>query len=187
MSATAGFCGSSPSDARTFGLLTGLDPPETPVTPHVYKEFGLPFFQLSDGNKATGVAGKWGEIKGAKAVAAVNFAAKGGSSTQKAKGKAILLDQSHEAGDPTQAPSGAGSGLWISIISGVWEKLGGDSVGAHKDPSFDFPLVLMDVDDSFPKFKSVVVEGDSGENDEDGRDGNGDWAEEAGFYPFSEE
>ena len=34
--------------SRTFKLATGIDPPETPVTPAIYKEMGLPFYQFGD-------------------------------------------------------------------------------------------------------------------------------------------
>src|SRR4051812_45429591 len=48
-------------DSRAFRLVTGKDPPETPITPNTYKELGLPFYQLPrKEGKGPDVAGQWG-------------------------------------------------------------------------------------------------------------------------------
>lgn len=53
--------------SSTFRLLTGLDPPPTPVTAKTYEDLGLPFFSLwceHDTAKGKSVAGTWKDIKG---------------------------------------------------------------------------------------------------------------------------
>lgn len=138
-------------NSRTFKLVTGLEPPEMPITPETYKELGLPFYQLErNEDKEDGVAGLWGPIMGVKEVASKKM-------KLKPKQKGTLSD----AG----GLSSTDSGKWGLLKSGMRGKLdpGGDardgsSGGGEgfKDPSFEFPVVLLDVDDTIPKFKSVV-------------------------------
>lgn len=48
------------------------------------------------------------------------------------------------------------SGQWGLLDSGLWGRLEeGPSTDGFKDTSFDFPVALLDVDDTIPKFKSV--------------------------------
>ncbi|KAF2246981.1 hypothetical protein BU26DRAFT_567307 [Trematosphaeria pertusa] len=52
-------------DATTFRTVTGLNPPETPISAQTYQEIGLPFFKLwRDELSADGVAGQWDSITG---------------------------------------------------------------------------------------------------------------------------
>jgi hypothetical protein len=93
------------------------------------------------------------------------------------KGKGKVANQG--PGDVTDGTDSAGS--WGLLRSGMWGRLddetaervstGKDTAEKFKDASFDFPLVVLDVDESIPKFKSRV-EGDDNE----------DWEDEAGFY-----
>ncbi|KAK0738887.1 hypothetical protein B0T18DRAFT_423061 [Schizothecium vesticola] len=61
-------------DSRTFEVLTGMEPPETLITPDIYKELGLSFYQTpaSGQQSGEGVVGQWETLKGPKAVAAAN-------------------------------------------------------------------------------------------------------------------
>jgi hypothetical protein len=141
-------------DSRTFKSVTGLEPPETPMTPETYKQMGLPFYQLwRDEGKKDGVAGLWGSIVGSKVVASKNM-------KQKAASYGAGGVASTDRGDCDQ------------LKTGVWGKLddreeeagagfGGGGEG-FEESSFDSPVVLMDVDDTIPKFKSVVQAGDVG-------------------------
>jgi len=141
-------------DSRTFKLVTGLEPPETPITPETYKQMGLPFYKLwRDEGKKDGVAGSWGSVMGSKEVVSKNM-----------KQKATSYDGGGAASTDT--------GNWGLLKSGVWGKLDdreedageGSSGGGEgfKDPSFDFPVLLLDVDDTIPKFKSVIEAEDGG-------------------------
>jgi len=110
-------------------MVTGHNPPSTPVTAEMYKNLGFPFYKLwGEEPKNAGVAGSWGSIVGAKEVASVN--AKGGvsSSALKSVGKVKEpeVEQQHE----------------------------------FEDRSFDFPVKLIDVDDTIAEFRSVVDESD---------------------------
>jgi len=133
-------------DSRTFKLVTGLDPPPTPVTPAMYKEMGLPFYQSwREGGKEAGIAGKWGSIMGTKEVASQNLAGHSeleeGSFPLKKSGKWGF----HKFG-----------GALGSIHDDEVEA--GDSSGGKKldELSYDFPLVMLDVDDTIQKFRSAV-------------------------------
>jgi hypothetical protein len=138
-------------DSRTFRLVTGLEPPATPVTADTYKKMGLPFYHLfREDGKLDGVAGSWGEIVGTKKVASQNMKLNkkprfghsgGGSKSSSARGWAVskYLGQA-EAGAEDEE----------------------EAEEAVQDNSFDFPVILLDVDDTIPKFKSV------GGADEDG-------------------
>lgn len=164
-------------DARTFKLLAGLDPPETPVTPDVYKKLGLPFFQLPETREGVdGVAGQWGRMKGAKSVAATNL--KVGSKSMM-KGTVTTDRSPQEDGIDGSARGEAES--WGVFSLGQWGRLRNEAesdppkedAGHYKDASFDFPLVLLDVDESIPKFKSVI----------DVESHDYEWADGVGFHP----
>lgn len=115
-------------------------------------------------------------MKGAKAVAGANHKTNW-TSLLKLKGKTTapqIQDDESEYGE---------TGSWGVLKSGLWGNLGSElghasvpgdeDTDSIKDPSFDFPLVLLDVDDSIPRFKSVVEE----------KDADAGWVDEAGFYP----
>jgi hypothetical protein len=135
-------------DSTTFRLVTGLEPPETPVTAETYKQMGLPFYRLwRDEGKEDGVAGVWGDLMGVAEVA-------GKKKKKKRKQKDI-------------PPASAGLGKWGLLKTGAWgllgseeesaegeERVGGE--GGFKEQSFDFPIVLLDVDDTLPRFRSVA-------------------------------
>ncbi|CEI70923.1 unnamed protein product [Fusarium venenatum] len=57
-------------DARSFRLVTGYAPPETPVTADMYAEIGLTFFKLwSDEHRAVNnIFGDWNNLVGAAQV-----------------------------------------------------------------------------------------------------------------------
>ena len=143
-------------DSTTFRLVTRLDPPETPITPQMYKDMGLPFFKLwRDEAKEDGVAGVWGPLMGVAEAASKN--AKRGSNKGMAKSSGI--------------------GGWGLLKSGVWGQMGEDESRVEerddageerfKEPSFDFPVVLLDVDDTLPPFRSVAEEFEDGWDTED--------------------
>jgi len=113
-------------------MVTGKNPPSTPVTAEMYKILGFPFYKLWE-NEVMGVAGEWGKILGAKEVASLN--AKGGvdmnavSDGEKGKGKEVIREEEFE------------------------------------DRSFDFPVSLLDVDDTIPEFRSVADQSEDNEDD----------------------
>jgi hypothetical protein len=136
-------------DSRTFRIVTGMDPPATPITPDTYKQMGLPFYQLwQDESKASGVAGKWGAVNGAMAVASANMKSTwtnsiGGSEVEE------TTPHGETGGSEVLEPAFSKKGKQKAKLSGV-------GMEDFKEPSFDFPIVLLDVDDTVPKFKSVV-------------------------------
>lgn len=146
-------------DSRTFRLVTGLKPPDTPITPDTYETLGMPFYQLwRDEAKGAGVSGKWGDVKGAKATASWNL---------KSKWKGLGMT-GHDAVEPGESSAYGETGDWGLLQSGAWGKLNDEEVREEgsssveemdfKESSFDFPIALLDVDATIPKFKSVVDE-----------------------------
>ncbi|KAH7129973.1 hypothetical protein B0J13DRAFT_627109 [Dactylonectria estremocensis] len=131
-------------DARSFRLVAGYAPPETPVTADVYAQMGLDFFKLwKDEHRAvSGVSGNWGGIVGAAEVARRNAKKGKGSSSASVTG---------------------GDGEWGLQETGAWGPLKHDSGGRQTttaDKDFDYPLVLLNVDDTVPKFRSVMEDDD---------------------------
>jgi len=145
-------------DSRTFKLVSNIDPPQKPITPEQYHEMGLPFYQLQpEKSKGTKVLDKkndigsrfWGSILGSKEVAIKN------------------LKQSHQTlPNNDEGYISVESGQWGLLDSGLWGRIGkGPSTDGYKDTSFDFPVALLDVDDTIPKFKSVGEIDDEWEED----------------------
>ncbi|KAK3167766.1 hypothetical protein OEA41_010895 [Lepraria neglecta] len=143
-------------DSTTFRSLTGLNSPRTPINAQMYKQMGLPFYSLwRDEGKEDGVASAWGGLVGVAEVA---------SKSRKRK-------QEHTT------PVSEGSEEWGLLNTGAWGLLGseeenteGGGVGAErgfKEQSFEFPIVLLDVDDTLPKFRSVAEPEESDEVWED--------------------
>ncbi|KAH8744419.1 hypothetical protein F5882DRAFT_446538 [Hyaloscypha sp. PMI_1271] len=132
-------------DSTTFKLVTGLDPPKTPVTAELYKKMGLPFYRLSrDDGKEDGVAGSFSGLVGV---------ADGANKKRKRDQKVI-------------PPVVAGSEDWGLLKTGAWGLLSSveDSAGGEtgvsgegcKEEGFHFPIVLQDVDDTLPRFMSIA-------------------------------
>jgi hypothetical protein len=125
-----------------------MDPPATPITPDTYKQMGLPFYQLwRDEGKAGGIAGNWGSINGAMAVASANIKPKWTSSMDGSEVETPTYGET--GGSDVLEPAFSKKGKQKAMFSGV-------GVENFKELSFDFPIVLLDVDDTVPKFKSVV-------------------------------
>ena len=127
-------------DSTTFRLVTGFNPPETPITAQTYEQMGLPFYRLwRDEGKEDGVAGVWSGLKGVAEVASMK-----------------------------DIPAvSAGSEKWGLLETGAWGPIGSakestegegrvGGEGGLKEQSFDFPIVLLDVDDTLPRFRSVA-------------------------------
>jgi hypothetical protein len=131
-------------DARTFRLVTGHAPPETPVTADLYAQMGLNFFrQWRDEHLAVNnVSGDWSYLVGAAQVAMRN--------AKKGKGSVSADTIEHEEG-------------WGLLETGAWGLLkSGDGVRQSAvDKDFEYPLVMLDVDDTVPKFTSVAEEEES--------------------------
>lgn len=144
-------------DSRAFRLVTNLEPPTTPVTAQTYKDMGLPFYRLGRDNERSvdGIAGSWsGGIKGAMETASANM-------KQLAERETITL-----VGGPSTQQN------WGLLRSGAWGPLDledrmdeGDDEEQEDplaDDSFDgeehmeFPVVLLDVDETVPGFKSIL-------------------------------
>ena len=150
-------------DSTTFRSLTGLNPPQTPINAQMYKRLGLPFYSLwRDEGKEDGVAGTWGDLAGVAEVAS----------------KGRKRKQEHTT------PVSEGSGKWGLLKTGAWgllgkeeedvERTGGDETeSGAKERSFEFPIVLLDVDDTLPRFRSVAEPEESDEVWE-GMEGEGD-------------
>ncbi|KAH7176746.1 hypothetical protein EDB81DRAFT_632596, partial [Dactylonectria macrodidyma] len=130
-------------DSTTFRSVTGLSPPETPISAQTYQQLGLPFFKLwRDEAKEDGVAGRWGDLKGVAEVASQN--------AKRGEKQAALMSQRD-----------ARLGL---LKSGAWGRIGTDGPAAtiedegFKEETLNFPVVLLDVDATVPSFKSIQAE-----------------------------
>ncbi|KIL88375.1 hypothetical protein FAVG1_08454 [Fusarium avenaceum] len=128
-------------DARTFRLVTGYAPPETPVTADLYAQMGLNFFrQWKDEHLAVNnVSGDWSNLVGAAQVAMRN--------AKKGSGSISAATVEHEE-------------KWGLLETGAWGllKSGGGVRQSAVDKDFEYPLVMLDVDDTIPKFTSVAEE-----------------------------
>ncbi|KAI6754861.1 hypothetical protein HG530_012613 [Fusarium avenaceum] len=128
-------------DARTFRLVTGHAPPETPVTADLYAQMGLSFFrQWKDEHLVVNnVSGDWSNLVGAAQVAMRN--------AKKGKGSISAATVEHEE-------------RWGLLETGAWGMLksGGGVRRSAVDKDFEYPLVMLDVDDTIPKFTSVAEE-----------------------------
>jgi hypothetical protein len=133
-------------DSTTFRSLTGLEPPKTPITAQICKQLGLPFYSLwRNERKKDGIADTWDGLIGVAEVASKNKKS---------------LQQ-----DPTALSES--SAKWGLLKTGAWGLLesdeenlegegGVEEEGVFKEQSFEFPIVLLDVDDTLPKFRSVA-------------------------------
>jgi hypothetical protein len=132
-------------DTRSFRLVIGHAPPETPITADIYAQIGLKFFKLwNDKYRAiNSVSGDWGNIVGAAEVAKRN--------AKKGKG---LSSSSAMTGSKEE---------WELLETGAWGPMKRGSAvrqRAAADKDFEYPLVMLNVDDTVPKFRSVVEEDD---------------------------
>ena len=144
-------------DSRTFQLVTGMSPPTTPVTPDVYKKLGLPFFSLwRDETKEAGVSGTWGTLKGAKQTATWNM-----------KSNSKLTGSSNS---PSEGSVYGETGTWGLLSSNSWaaNETIEEEEQEYTEPSFEFPIELIDVDDTLPRFRSIL----------DVQDNDDEWDEE---------
>ncbi len=147
-------------DSRTFRLVTGMPPPKTPITPDTYERMGLPFYRLwREDGEAEGIVSAWASVKSAMAVASGNLMSSLNMESKMGQGGSAL----------------AKIGDWWPTPSAPYPKSsqGGDGdhssgTGDFVESSFDFPIVLLDVDDTLPKFVSVVEEEDRTEWNEEG-------------------
>lgn len=132
-----------------------MDPPKTPITPDTYKKMGLPFYHLTRGEcQPDGVSGAWGAVKGAKETASWNM-------------KSSWKKEQAKSGEPGASAHGE-TGDWALLEWGAFSELSqGREEGDFSEPSFDFPIELLDVDDTIPKFTSVRTEEESAGWDED--------------------
>jgi len=124
-------------DSTTFRLVTGLEAPEKTITAQMYKEMGLPFFKLwRDDAEEDGVAGVWESLIGVAEAASKNA---------KGRNKKGMAESS-------------GTGRWGLLKSGEWGQIGEAEEEQFKEPSLDFQVVLLDVDDTLPRFRSAIEE-----------------------------
>jgi hypothetical protein len=147
-------------DARSFTVVTGLPPPSTPITAETYAEYGFPFFQVwRDEALGAGVAGNWGRIRGAAEITAMNAR----------KGRHTSSSETESAAEETR---------WGLLENGAWGRLnseGPNETSASTDTTgfserkFDFPVVLLHVDGTTPKFKSVVRDASAHDGQADSR------------------
>ncbi|EXA32954.1 hypothetical protein FOVG_15926 [Fusarium oxysporum f. sp. pisi HDV247] len=130
-------------DARSFRLVTGHAPPETPITADMYAQMGLSFFKLwSDEQRAVNnISGDWGSVVGvAEAVRRKAKKGKGLSSTD------VTTKDEEE---------------WGLLHTGAWSllKRGGRMMQrAAGDRDFEYPVVVLNVDSTVPDFISIVKE-----------------------------
>jgi hypothetical protein len=134
-------------DSTTFKHVVGLNPPETPITAHMYKTMNLPFYRLwREEGKDDGVAGTWGNLKGVAEL-----------STQK-----TIRDGKRKTTNRAKTER------WGLLPSGAWGKLRGNVNSLNEgemikeswfpEPGLTLPVVLLNVDDTLPKFRSIGVE-----------------------------
>ena len=145
-------------DARTFHIVTGLNPPPSPVSAETYKKWGLPLYQfkMDDMAKEPGVEpGQWGDIVGVAEVL----------------GEDLRRRRNKKAGATSQEGTVVKGARWGLRRDGGWGRLddgeeeGGSGGGGGKavlgEQSLEFPVVLLAVDDSVPRFRSIAeVEND---------------------------
>ena len=156
-------------DSRTFRLITGIDAPATPITPETYKQMVLPFYELwQEKGRPNGVAGKWGSVKGAMAVANENTKGPRKRLFQKSVNGSGLKGES-EYSSESASWGGMGKGKGRGSLSTA-------ETDDFKEPSFDFPIVLLGVDDTVPEFKSVMKK--EVEEEEE------DWTNEEDLYRY---
>lgn len=130
-------------DSRTFRLVTGLQPPDTPVGPETYAAMGLPFYKLDrdEANREVGVAAEAGGVFTSLAaplvVAAKNYLGGGGGSKQQ-------QDQHHQ-------PMASGA-----LLDGPVAPFGAGGDDEYNEPDVELPVALLDVDDTIPAFRSIV-------------------------------
>ncbi|KAK7402694.1 hypothetical protein QQX98_011558 [Neonectria punicea] len=138
-------------DAEAFENVTGFPPTSTPVTAETYASMGLPFFHLwRDELKAPGVAGQWERLMGLEDAGVNQVSPLSGVRRSSAKVPPILK-------------------------SGAWERLDKDDAGEDEEKNADgdedeqgikgqadaptkrseFPLVLLDPDDTFGPIESL--------------------------------
>jgi hypothetical protein len=147
-------------DSRTFRLVTGMDAPPTPITPDTYMQMGLPFYKLwREDSAKDSVAGKWSPVNGAMAVASANM-----------KGSWKEVSKKSEPQKKDDYVSKSGPREEIDKGKGIDDSSESERE-AFRERSFDFPIVLLDVDDTIPKFKSIA------EHEEEG-----DWVDEEELY-----
>lgn len=177
-------------DARAFRLVTGLPPPETPVTAEACAALGLPFFQLvGKGRARIGVAGEWNGLTGVGKAVRKGLGLGGSGSKRKSQGKGKgsenrrKEEDEEDYGDIDMIEGDGGSGEWDLLKTGAWGRLRsrGEEVKADSpdngsdddrneqfgEKNFDMPLVLLGVDDTVPKFKSIVKQNEFEHDEED--------------------
>lgn len=146
-------------DARTFRIVTGLNPPPSPVSAETYKEWGLPLYQfkMDDMAKEPGIdPGQWGNIVGVAKVLEGKLR----------KGRNKKASAARQEGTDVKWPR------WGLRRDGGWGRLddrvggkedeegesggGGGGEAACGEQSLEFPVVLLAVDDSVPRFRSIA-------------------------------
>ncbi|KAI5459563.1 hypothetical protein BGZ63DRAFT_254666 [Mariannaea sp. PMI_226] len=140
-------------DAETFANVTGLPPPSSPITAETYSSMGLPFFHLwRDESKAPGIAGQWDQLMGLEDSASGRVAP--GPSRSKLPQMGWLK-------------SGAWGKLEEDIVDEGEDTDGNEDVqqlaedtGAVSGKRFEFPLVLLDPDDTFSHIKNPAEDPD---------------------------
>lgn len=130
-------------DARSFRLVTGHAPPETPITADIYAQMGLSFFKLyGDEYRAVNdVSEGWGSVMGVAEV--VRRKAK--------KGKDLSSTDVTTRNEEE----------WGLLHTGAWGLLKcGSRVmqTAAGDRDFEYPAVVLNVDSTVPAFTSILEE-----------------------------
>lgn len=151
-------------DSHTFQLVTGLNPPASPITADMYHRLGLPFFRAwRDEAKGPGVtAPPWSAgIKGVAETAVANMT------------DVLRWQDARHLGNESDMDGEADEEEWNSddeqLGDGEIEDANGGQFceTGEKDVHLDFPVVLLDVDDTLPKFVSRVAERDTDEPGEE--------------------
>ncbi|KAK4139151.1 uncharacterized protein C8A04DRAFT_33378 [Dichotomopilus funicola] len=146
-------------DARTFRIVTGLNPPPSPVSAETYREWELPLYQFNMDDKAKehGIdPGQWGSILGVAEVS---------------EGK-LRRERNKKAGAMSQEGTVMKEVRWGLRRDGGWGRLDDGDLGEEDeegesgggeggeavcwDQSLEFPVVLLAVDDSVPRFRSIA-------------------------------
>ncbi|SCO50241.1 uncharacterized protein FFMR_10204 [Fusarium fujikuroi] len=130
-------------DARSFRLVTGHAPPETPITADIYAQMGLSFFKLyGDEYRAVNdVSEGWGSVMGVAEV--VRRKAK--------KGKDLSSTDVTTRNEEEWGLLHTGAWGLLKCGSRVMQTTAGDR-------DFEYPAVVLNVDSTVPAFTSILEE-----------------------------
>ncbi|KAK7429489.1 hypothetical protein QQZ08_004082 [Neonectria magnoliae] len=143
-------------DAEAFEKVTDFPPPSTPITDETYASMGLPFLYLwRDELKAPGVAGQWEQLMGLKDTGVNQVFLVNGIRRNSAKVPPMGLLKSGAWGRLDEDDAGEDE---EKDADGDEDKQGIKGQADAPTKRFEFPLVLLDPDDTFGLIESLEDE-----------------------------